>query len=111
MVGQVSADEIVENMKRFLFFLLLASGLAAGFAAKPVFFKYGPAQASLFSKIGFAPEFPPFATDGRLVLVAGEPFRNLAGLTAQDVSGRKVSFAGGDGASPLTMVSFFSSSC
>ncbi len=98
-------------MKRFLFFLLLASGLTAGFAAKPVFFKNGPAQAAQFSQIGSAPEFPPLATDGRLVLVVGDSSRNLSGLFARDVSGRKVSFAGGDGAFPLTMVSFFSSSC
>ncbi len=98
-------------MKRFLFLFLLAGGLAAGLAAKPMFFKNGPAQASLFSKIGPASESPSLKTDERLVLVAGEPSRNLSELTARDVFGRKVSFSGGDGAFPLTMVSFFSSSC
>ena len=98
-------------MKHFLFFFLLASGLAAGFAAKPVFFKNGPAQAAQFSQIGQPSELPPIDANGRLVLVVGDSSRNLSGLFARDVSGRKVSFAGGDGAFPLTMVSFFSSSC
>ena len=48
---------------------------------------------------------------GRLLLVAGDPSRSLAGFTARDRSGRKVAFASGEEGHPLTVVSFFATCC
>ena len=104
-------------MRRIPLALLLAVALMGGVAQEFMAQSSGAGKAPAVSKPGSASDLFKLNFDAvgrnkkRLVLLAGDPSRNLSGLSAWDVSGRRVSFAGGDGASPLTMVSFFSSSC
>ncbi len=46
-----------------------------------------------------------------LVVSAGDEGRDLSHLRVRDVDARSVSFATGEGGPPLTVVTFFSSSC
>jgi len=122
LVAPFLANEARENMNRLLFLFKILGGIfAIGMVA--IIINSGGTDKAGSRPAGAVPTEDPvkFNTTGKnekvfrdskhLLLVVGDPSRNLLGFKIRDVTGKEISFTSEKDGPALTVVSFFATCC